>query len=289
MNSTIEKRNVTFDILFNEIANGRVSHAYLIDENNNSDAYKLVIKFIKEILCNNREKKCTNCSICQRIDDNNYPEFRIIEPDGMYIKKQQLVELQQYFSRFAVEGKKRVYLIKDCDMMRPEAANSLLKFLEEPENDIVAILMTNNFNNVLPTIVSRCQYVKFNGEFNLDDNNKNNEYYEMMLSFIYDLAIDKRMVILNKKNYFGNNDILKNRDLLLNLMDLLIGIFYDILKIKNNINSNSLIINDKLLKISDIFENNRILNDINYLILLKDSIKFNVNVALFFDDLILNI
>ena len=149
--------------------------------------------------------------------------------------------------------------------------------------------MTNNFNNVLPTIVSRCQYVKFNGEFNLDDNNKNNEYYEMMLSFIYDLAIDKRMVILNKKNYFGNNDILKNRDLLLNLMDLLIGIFYDILKIKNNINSNSLIINDKLLKISDIFENNRILNDINYLILLKDSIKFNVNVALFFDDLILNI
>ena len=150
MSSTMEKHNLTFDILFNEVANDRISHAYLIDENNNSNAYKLVIKFIKEILCVNREKKCSDCSICQRIDDNNYPEFKIIEPDGMYIKKQQLIDLQQYFSRFAVEGKKRVYLIKDCDMMRPEAANSLLKFLEEPENDIVAILMTNNFNNVLP-------------------------------------------------------------------------------------------------------------------------------------------
>ena len=147
-----DKQLLAYNLFVKDIENNCVTHAYLIDENNYSDSFKMVLSFVKSILCNNKNDSginCNECSLCKRIDDGNYPEVKIIRADGMYIKKQQIIELQQEFSRSAVEGKKRIYIIRDCEKMRPEAANSMLKFLEEPEDGIVAILMTNNINNVL--------------------------------------------------------------------------------------------------------------------------------------------
>ena len=162
------EQELAYNLLVRDIENNCVTHAYLIDENNYVDSYKMVLSFVKAILCENKyidNSKCLDCLLCKRIDDGNYPELKIIEPDGMYIKKQQIIDLQQEFSRSAVEGKKRVYIIRESEKMRIEAANSMLKFLEEPDDDIVAILMTNNINNVLSTIISRCKVVKLNNVF----------------------------------------------------------------------------------------------------------------------------
>ena len=90
-----------YNLIVNEIKSGHISHAYLIDENGNVDAFNMVLSFIKEILCLNlcdSDKK----NICRRIDDNNYPELKIIEPDGMLIKKQQILDLQKEFSTKAL-------------------------------------------------------------------------------------------------------------------------------------------------------------------------------------------
>ena len=141
----------------------------------------IVMAFIKTVLCNNLSSSEAN-SLCKRIDDGNYPEIRVIEPDGMLIKKQQILDLQQDFSTMAVEGNKRIYIIRDTDKMRSETANSMLKFLEEPDNDIIAILMTNNYNNLLSTIISRCQVIRLNND-NASVND--NDFDNLIVNFIF--------------------------------------------------------------------------------------------------------
>ena len=70
--------------------------------------------------------------------------------------------------------------------MRPEAANSMLKFLEEPEDNIVAILMTNNINNVLSTIISRCKVFKLSNVFN-DVISVDEELENLAIDFVYSI------------------------------------------------------------------------------------------------------
>ena len=79
----------------------------------------------------------------------------------MWIKKEQLEELQQNFSETSVESNKRIYVIHNADRLNTASANSILKFLEEPEDNIIAILMTDNIHQLLDTIISRCQIISF--------------------------------------------------------------------------------------------------------------------------------
>ena len=68
--------------------------------------------------------------------------------------------------------------------MRVEAANSILKFLEEPNDDIIAFLITNSFDNVMTTIVSRCQIIKLN---NVREKLVRSEYVDFCYSFVKEL------------------------------------------------------------------------------------------------------
>ena len=137
-----DSQHIAYSLLINSINNDKVSHAYLIDGNNNEDAFDFVMSFVKMLLCINHYSNydnCDGCNQCKRIDDHNFSEVKIIESDSLIIKKEQLLELQSEFSRIGIENNKRVYIIRDCDKMNKHAANSLLKFLEEPEKGIIAI------------------------------------------------------------------------------------------------------------------------------------------------------
>lgn len=282
----VDKQDIAYNIFYNSIKNNKVSHAYLIDENNNSSAFNLIMNFVKEIICTDIEET-EKAIICQRINDGNYAEVKIIEPDGMLIKKQQIINLQQEFSRTAVEGRKRVYIIRDCDKMRPETANAMLKFLEEPDNNIVAILMTNNYNSILPTIISRCQNIKLNSD---KDVTLTNEYVDIILDFIINLENNGRRVFLKKDNFWIDKNISKDRNLLIKLFDMMVDIYYDMVKIKSDMKNIKYMEHvDKLRLIADKNDTNRLLEKINYLIMSKDSIKFNVNVNLLMDGVIINI
>lgn len=285
-----DKQSVAYNIFVNEINNHTVSHAYLIDENGYSESFNMVLAFVKAILCDLKYtnlEKCGNCSLCKRIDEGNYPEIKIIIPDGMYIKKGQILDLQQEFSRSAIEGKKRIYIIKDADKMRSETANSMLKFLEEPDNNIVAILMTNNYNNILPTIISRCQVIKLNA---IVDDKLDNQYDELAFNFIYNIEMKGLHAIMNTKELWFNYIGAKDRDLMAKVFDLMIDLYYDVLKIKNRVNNikyNNYV--DKLSEIADCNSQDDILKKIDYLIEAKDSIKLNVNSNLLIDSLVVNI
>lgn len=88
-----------------------------------------------------------------------YVDVKVIKSDGMWIKKDQLLDLQSEFNNKAFEGNKKIYIIRSAEKMNVQTANSILKFLEEPVDDIIAILITDNINMLLPTIISRCQVI----------------------------------------------------------------------------------------------------------------------------------
>ncbi len=285
-----ETQSVAYNVMVNEINNNMVSHAYLIDENGNKESFNIVIAFVKAILCKKGNTKldlCGDCSLCKRIDDGNYPEIKVIEADGMYIKKQQVIDLQKEFSMSSIEGDKRIYIVRDCDKMRAETANSMLKFLEEPDSNIIAILMTNNYNNILPTIISRCQVIKLNGQVLIDDDD---EISKIAIDLINSMEHNGIKAILNLKELWSNNVGVKDRDKMSLIVDRIIDMYYDILKVKEGFCDIrfSRYYND-FVEICSINKIADLLYKIDYLIKAKDSIKLNVNSNLFIDGIVINI
>ena len=281
-----EIQKTAYNIMMNEIKKNHVSHAYLIDENGNSNAFDFVMSFIKEVLTFQLDKECGQV-LRKRIDDGNYPEIKIIEPDGMFIKKQQILDLQQEFSRAAIEGNKRVYIIRDVDKMRSETANSMLKFLEEPDNDIMAILMTNNFNNLLSTIVSRCQIIRLNN--NVSDSG-GNEFDQITLNFIKSIENNGIRTIAREQELLFNTISTKEREKFVILFDKMIDMYYDILKIFNGIDNVKFDkFHSELSIIAGLNTEEKILNKISVLMDLKDTIKNNVGINLLIDSLIVSV
>lgn len=144
------------------IKSNKLSHSYLIEIDSYEENFSFIYSFIKKILCplessHYSKLNCGQCNICRLIDENNYPDLEVIEANGSWIKKGQLLDLKSEYQNKSLLDNSRIYIIKEADKLNPAAANTILKFLEEPEEGIIAILLTNNRYTVLDTILSRCQ------------------------------------------------------------------------------------------------------------------------------------
>lgn len=149
-------------LLENSLKKDRLSHAYLFEGEPGTKKYDTAIYFAQMLLCKSDDNKpCQTCSNCRRIKQGIHPNVYIVEPIKNSIRKNQIQDLQTEFSKTSIEPGKKVYIIKDIDTINLSAANSLLKFLEEPFPNIHAILTTNNLNRMLPTVISRSQVVSF--------------------------------------------------------------------------------------------------------------------------------
>lgn len=151
-------------MLKNSILRNRVSHAYLFEGIRGTGKKEVGLLLAKSLFCQSPNEgyiPCEECSNCKRINNGNHPDFHLIEPDGLSIKKQQIHELQAEFSKTGVESRQKIYMIVHADRMTVNAANSLLKFLEEPNRQTVAILISEQVQKILPTILSRCQTLAF--------------------------------------------------------------------------------------------------------------------------------
>lgn len=150
-------------IVTNSLQRNRIAHAYLLDGMKGTGKKEVSYLFAKSLLCRNRNgvDPCQSCSNCKRIDSRNHPDVHVLEPDGNSIKKQQIQFLQEEFTKTGLESKRKIYIIEHADKMTTNAANSLLKFLEEPNQETFAFLLTENVHQMLNTIISRCQPLSF--------------------------------------------------------------------------------------------------------------------------------
>ena len=153
---------VIYQTFVNSLQKGQLSHAYLISGTNGSPLLDIAKFFAKSILCDDPSPlACNSCITCLRVDDDNYPDFFVFDGSKATIKKDAVTTIESSFDKKAFENKGiRIYILHLIENMTVEAINSILKFLEEPGQQIYAFLTTNNENSILPTIISRCQVLR---------------------------------------------------------------------------------------------------------------------------------
>lgn len=152
--------------LFNRIIqNNSLKHAYLFEGYSGTGKLEMSRYIAKSQLCFNSEgnEPCLECTQCHRIANGEHPDVIEVFPEGksQSIKVERIRQLKDEFSKSGVEGKRKFIIVDKVDSMTISASNSLLKFLEEPDGDVTIFLLTSNKQNILPTIISRCQVISF--------------------------------------------------------------------------------------------------------------------------------
>lgn len=104
---------------------------------------------------------CGTCLSCQKIDKGIHPDVRIVFPEKDTLGIEQIRELNRGTQWKPFEGKWKVYILEKAEKLTQEAANSFLKTLEEPPPNVLLILLSENKDVLLPTIVSRCWGIPF--------------------------------------------------------------------------------------------------------------------------------
>ena len=272
MNNLSVVRKNYIDYIDKIIENNKISHAYLIELGNYDDDMKYVFDFIKMIICNIKYSDLDKeNNIVKLIDDNNYPDIKVIEPDGTTIKKGQMIDLQKDYSNKSLLAGKRIYVVKEADKLNPASANTILKFLEEPEEDIIAILLTTNRYKILETILSRCQILT------IKENNM-----PIIDNDIYDLL---KCVLNPNQFYIKYNsiivDVIPDKDIARNKLYEIETIIISYL---NNKYENKEI-DEKLVKLFKNVDCKKLLNVLNIIEEEIKKLEFNVNYKLWLDSL----
>ncbi|PIU42123.1 MAG: DNA polymerase III subunit delta' [Candidatus Omnitrophica bacterium CG07_land_8_20_14_0_80_42_15] len=160
----IKGHDIQISLLQKEIERGSVAHAYLFVGIDGIGKGLVASTFAKTLNCESRQKDpCDICASCRKIDNKNHPDvFRIIPDEGgKTIKIDTIRALEERISFKPYEANWKVVIIEDAHLMTAEAANSILKTLEEPSPQSVIILTTSNISGIFQTVISRCQIVKF--------------------------------------------------------------------------------------------------------------------------------
>src|SRR5438876_7308972 len=156
------------DRLRRTLAARQVRHAYLFTGPEHIGKSLLAHRFAQTLLCTGGVDPrlapldpCNTCLSCRKVTHGNHPDLHIISraPDKQFILIEQVRALQSDSARKTLEGRRNVFIIQNAHEMNLQAANCLLKTLEEPEPDVVLLLTVPDAGLLLPTILSRIQQV----------------------------------------------------------------------------------------------------------------------------------
>ncbi len=293
-------------VIENSFKKDRLSHAYIFEGPKGTRKYEIAIEVAKMLLC---ETHCGTCNVCRSIEMMSHPNVITVSPDGASIKKEQVRNLISELNKTSLVDGPRVYIMNHIDKMTASAANSLLKYFEEPHPNIYAVLITENIGQILPTIISRAQTLTFSKtstevmksellgmgikeEFayiaplvtnNLDEAVSlcDSEEFSQMLEIIYELG----NIIANKYHtgliYFkekGSFITRQNVDLFLNL---LMYYYKDILNYQMNNELNFPF--DRSLKTMRTIPRDEVLKNLEFILASRASLKYNPNINLMLD------
>lgn len=310
-----QTQSIVYQTLVNAFTSNKINHAFLLSGLKGSPIKESAIYVAQSLVCENPQPlACEECLSCLRIANQSYADFIYIDGELGTIKKEEIENLQSSFAKSGVEAKGlKIYIINQLEKATSSATNSLLKFLEEPYEDVVGILTTQNQSQILETIVSRSQVLRIktyskdylvkellNSGIEQEDINilvnkysDINQILEVMNNTDYPivkaLAIETFTVLVNQPeeiNFFAINQInpkIADKKSVLLFLDLLETLITDVVKLKigeNIVFSNqNEILNQALTKRL----NYQKLNEL--IMLAQGSIGFNLNVGLLLDNL----
>ena len=263
-------------ILDKYLKKDKINHAYLI-ETNHADRLGLAYALIEKILkLNNKDYTIEDLYV------NN--DLLKISTDLQMIKKEEIISLKDKLMTKSLYSGYRFYIIEETEKLNSSSANTLLKFLEEPDDGIIAILITNNKYHIIDTILSRCQEVRY---YSKEDEGKELVYEEKLIDFIEVLNKEKEKAIAFTNKYF-DKEMFERANFQI-ILDELLLIYYDILQKKAGQSiiycKNS---EDKITKLAkeiDYDSLNKMIISINDA---NDKMKVNANIKLILDSIIID-
>ena len=310
----IKTQRVAFQTLANGFKSNRISHAYLISGSNEASLRQMAIYLAKSVVCEKLEPlACEECINCLRIEEKKYPDYVFIDGSSESIKKQQIEDLQEAFSKVTLEvNGKKIYIIHLIEKATLGAVNSLLKFLEEPIDDVVAIITTQNISKVLATIISRCQLIRlkdynsydlenllihegFDAEDaylvskmfnNLDDAKEylsNNEYLQIKdasLETMHEIVLNHDPILYNMQNTYK---LLTSKEKAYKYLEIIILFLKDVINYQNGQDIHFVNHKNDLEKLSKKIKN--INESLKLLMINQGYLSTNVNVNLLLDSL----
>lgn len=157
-----ENQKLVYQTFVNSLNNNRLSHAYLLTGNEGAPLLETALFLAKSLLCPEKNPlACENCLTCLRFDEGNYADFKLLNGQEKNIKVSDIEELQSFFQNTPSEKSGiMIYIIHVLENSNRESLNALLKFLEEPQDNVYAFITTFNEERLLPTILSRTQHLK---------------------------------------------------------------------------------------------------------------------------------
>lgn len=278
-----ENQQLFYEQAIVPLNSGRINHAYLIETNNNED--ELVDTYLNEfykqlLICGLNESNEAGISkekLINLLENKSYPDLLEIKPENNVIKKEQLLEMMEKFSNKSVYGTYQIYVIHHAEMLNLSSANTILKFLEEPENNIIAVLLSTHRYKVLPTILSRCTVMTLKQEkSNMIDVNDN----QILIKLLNNLLIDTEPLIILFNDYYES--LFQTKELSLDTLKKISKILQYYIQ-TNDLSSLS-------IKSSDINLNKfQLLEIVSIIDEFSVKLQYNVNIKLWLDSLLIKL
>lgn len=262
------------------LSNVHLLHAYIIETNNNMPALvqSYVRLFVTQILSSRMDQTSYSLEkLNTLIDKNNYPDVVEIRAQGNVIKKENILEIKEKFRDASVYQNYQIYIIYDADKMNTSAANTILKFLEEPEKDIIAILVTNNRYKIMDTILSRCSVLTLKQE---PQPLQIEEISSPMLTLVEQIIKQKEELMISFQSYY--EELFKTREMAEESIGSLITIFKTFFQ-------TSLSEDKKYSQYIEKIEPTTLLEIISIIEQSQQKLKYNVNLKLWLDELLLQL
>ena len=150
-----------FDRFVRILEQDQLNHAYLFSGFFGSS--EMAQFLAKSLFCTDKVGvlPCEKCRNCKLIEQEEFPDVTLIKPVNQVIKTERIRELVGQFSQAGIESQQQVFIIEQAEKMHPNAANSLLKVIEEPQSEVYIFFLTSDEEKMLPTIRSRTQIFHF--------------------------------------------------------------------------------------------------------------------------------
>lgn len=152
------------EVLQRSLQTGKTAHSYLFEGVSGCGRMKTAMALVQAVFCTNRNSDaCGTCPSCRKVSGGSHADIHMVAPlpDKRDISIEQLRDMQRTLSLRPYEAPRKTCIIEPAERMSVNAANSLLKTLEEPPGNALIILLTENAGMLLSTIRSRCQLVRF--------------------------------------------------------------------------------------------------------------------------------
>ena len=311
--------------LLKSIMQNKIASSYIFNGKEGVGKKTTAIEFAKCINCLNiteNYQSCENCPSCKKINKKICPDVKIIEPEKDRLKIEQIREFRKDISMKPFENKKRIYIINNAEELTIDAANCLLKTIEEPPEFAVIILICSNINSILPTIISRCRVLYFRTISSLEiektilERNGSMKNKAKIIAKIARGSIGKALDILadtdflNRRNKVLNQlaeiipgkidgEILNRKEKIFSdanhskeIMEIILLWYRDLLIIKE-LNCPQYIVNDDrlalLIDTAKLYSKKMLIDILNYLLQVQEYLKKNANKNILFESLIIKL